>query len=41
MIRRAALAFVFGLAYLIVLAEVQRLDDQVQDQIQQVRAARQ
>lgn len=38
--RRLALAFVGALAFLIFLAEVQRLDDTTLDQIEQLRGQR-
>jgi hypothetical protein len=37
MIRRLAIAFVGGLAFLIFLAEVQRLDEMVNDQHEQLQ----
>ena len=40
MIRRLAIAFVGGLAFLIFLAEVQRLDDMTLDQIDQLQLER-
>jgi hypothetical protein len=40
MIRRLAIAFVGGLAFLIFLAEVQRLDDMTNDQIEQLQLER-
>jgi hypothetical protein len=40
MIRRFAIAFVAGLAFLILLAEVQRLDDMANDQIEQLHLER-
>jgi hypothetical protein len=39
-IRRLAIAFVGGLAFLILLAEVQRLDDMANDQIEQLQLER-
>lgn len=38
--RRLAFAFVGGLAFLVFLAEVQRLDDATLDQIEKVREQR-
>lgn len=40
MIRRLAIAFVGGMAFLIFLAEVQRLDDMTNDQIEQLQLER-
>jgi hypothetical protein len=40
MIRRFAIAFVGGLAFLIILAEVQRLDDMTNDQLEQLQVER-
>jgi hypothetical protein len=40
MIRRLAIAFVGGMAFLIFLAEVQRLDDMTNDQVEQLQLER-
>jgi hypothetical protein len=40
MIRRFAIAFLGGLAFLIFLAEVQRLDDMTSDQVEQLQLER-
>jgi len=39
-IRRLAIAFVGGLAFLIFLAEVQRLDDMTNDEIERLQLER-